>query len=136
MKFNYPERTSKHDKHKLDGLFYCIGNRWLMLPLWAIFTGSGVVISLQTSCWIWISRFGALGIMVGTLLTLSPIFINGIYLSTGVQSPFGSYDEDGNARATSPSSRKSSNNIVLGVILIVISTIINGFGDWILGSFF
>jgi len=39
--------------------------------------------------------------------------------------------KDGNNSYTDPLSRYTSNNIVIGVFIIVISSVINAFGDYI-----
>lgn len=129
MALRYPDRTSKDDKHKLDQLFHRIGSRWVMVPLWVATVVAGAVISVHYSDWAWLSKFSAIGVMLGTLLTLSPLFRRGIYLSTADAASWGSLDEEGNVSATSPESRAVANNIVIGILMIILSSFLNGFAD-------
>ncbi|MGC0926229.1 hypothetical protein WKH21_06250 [Pantoea agglomerans] len=123
--------TSKEDIHRLDKLFYYIGSRWVMLPLWLTSVALGAIISWHEKDWTWLARFGAIGVMIGTLLTLSPLFRGGIYLSNAEAFAFASLDKEGKTTSTSPESRSTSINIVIGVALIIVSSVINAFGDWI-----
>lgn len=125
--------TSKHDIHPLDPIFYYIGSRWVMIPIWLASVLIGVWISSRLNDWTWLNRFSTIGILIGTLLTLSPLFRGGIYLSNAEAFGFASLDEDGKTTATSEEGRAVSINIVIGVILIIISTVINGFGDYFVG---
>ena len=68
-----------------------------------------------------------------TFLTLSPLFRGGIYLSDAEAFGFASLDEYGKTTSTSEEGRAVSIIIVIGVILIIISTVINGFGDYFVG---
>lgn len=132
MSYKKPVNNSKHDIHPLDAAFYYIGSRWLMLLIWILIISLGVALSIKFEDWSWLSRFGAIGVMIGTLLTLSPLFRGGIYFSMAEISTFGgTSDEDGKPVFTSPESRYIANNIVIGVILIVLSSVINAFGDYI-----
>ncbi|MEJ5173874.1 hypothetical protein WH277_00970, partial [Erwinia sp. MYb416] len=63
------------------------------------------------------------------LLTLSPLFSDGIYLSNAETFGFAGSDEDGKTAVTSEEGRNVSINILWGVILIIVSSAINGFGD-------
>lgn len=133
MGYQRPLNRSCDDIHKLDPFFYYIGSRTLMLVLWAVVTAAGMLASCMLHNWSLFPRFGAIGIMIGTLMTLSPLFINGIYLST---MQVGFFDvsnrgKDGKNSYTDPESRYTSNNIVIGVFIIVISSVINAFGDYI-----
>ncbi|POU03656.1 hypothetical protein C3369_06670 [Escherichia sp. ESNIH1] len=125
---------SRQDLHPLDGLFYYIGSRWVMIPLWISTVVVGAIISISLDDWSWLARFGALGVMVGTLLTLSPLFRGGIYLSNAKAFGFGSVDDENKTTATSPETRSTSINMVIGTGLIVISSVINAFGDIIARS--
>lgn len=131
MALTYPERTSKKDMHKLDQIFHRVGSRWVMIPLWFLSVAVGVIISVHYSDWVWLSKFSAIGIMLGTLLTLSPLFRQGIYLSTADAGSWAGLDDEGNVSATSPASRIVANNIVIGCLMIIFSSILNGFADLI-----
>lgn len=133
MGYKKPTNISKHDIHPLDGVFYYIGSRWVMLPLWALSIAGGVVLSLKYCDWTWLSRFGAMGVMIGTLLTLSPLFRGGIYLSNASAFGFACLDEEGKTRATTPEGRAVSMNIVIGIAMIIVSSIVNAFGDYLAG---
>lgn len=52
-----------------------------MPPLWISSVALGAFTSWHEQDWTWLARFGAIGVMIGTLLTLSPLFRGGIYLS-------------------------------------------------------
>lgn len=134
MAYKKPTGISKHDIHPLDGLFYYIGSRWVMIPLWFSTVVIGILVSIANDDWTWLARFGALGVMIGTLLTLSPLFRGGIYLSNAIAFSFGSLDEERNTTSTTPESRSTSINMVIGIGLIVFSSVINAFGDIIVKS--
>ncbi|WP_313105283.1 hypothetical protein [Pseudescherichia vulneris] len=134
MAYKKPTGISRHDIHPLDGLFYYIGSRWVMIPLWISTVVVGAIISISLVDWSWLARFGAIGVMIGTLLTLSPLFRGGIYLSNANAFGFGCVDDENKTTATSPETRSTSINIVIGIGLIVISSIINAFGDIIAKS--
>ncbi|MGZ0803212.1 hypothetical protein ACXNAL_18610 [Kluyvera ascorbata] len=125
---------SKHDIHPLDPYIKWLANRKIMLSAWVITILVGMWLSHHFNQWSLLPRFGCIGIMLGTLLTLSPLFSDGIYLSNAEAFGFGNVDEDGKTAVTSDEGRKVSVNILWGVILIVISSVINAFGDLIGGS--
>lgn len=133
MGYQRPLNRSCDDIHKLDPFFYYIGSRTIMLVLWVVVIAAGMLASCMLNNWSLLPRFGAIGIMIGTLMTLSPLFINGIYLSTMPESGFdpGIEGKDGKKSYTTPESRYTSNNIVIGVFIITISSAINAFGDYI-----
>lgn len=120
---------SKHDIHPLDPYIKWLANRKIMLSAWVITLLVGMWLSHYFNQWSLLPRFGCIGIMIGTLLTLSPLFSDGIYLSNAEAFGFGSVDEDGKTAVTSEEGRKVSINILCGVVLIVISSVINAFGD-------
>lgn len=122
---------SKHDIHPLDPYIKWLANRKIMLSAWVITILVGMWLSHHFNQWSLLPRFGCIGIMIGTLLTLSPLFSDGIYLSNAQAFGFGSVDEDGKTAVTSEEGRKVSINILCGVFLIVISSAINAFGDLI-----
>jgi hypothetical protein len=130
MSYKRNPYTSDQDIHPLDGIFYYIGSRWLMLPLWALTIILGLIISFKMSDWSWLARFGAIGVMIGTLLTLSPLFRGGIYLSNAESFGFASLDDEGKTTSTSAEGRSTSINIVIGIALIIVSSVINAFGDY------
>ncbi|HCN5210847.1 TPA: hypothetical protein N6X18_001969 [Escherichia coli] len=129
MAYKKPTGISRHDIHPLDGLFYYIGSRWVMIPLWISTLVVGVLVSIRFDDWGFLARFGVLGILIGTLLTLSPLFRGGIYRSNAFAFGFASLDDENKTTATSPESRSTSINMVIGIVLIVFSSLINAFGD-------
>ena len=133
MVYRKPTNISKHDIHPLDGLFYYIGSRLVMIPLWVLSVAVGIFISLHFDDWTWLPRFGAIGVMIATILTLSPLFRRGIYLSNADVFGLAGLDEDNKPMATSPEGRSISINIVIGVVLIIVSSVINAFGDYLAG---
>ncbi|EIX0014595.1 MULTISPECIES: hypothetical protein [Escherichia] len=122
---------SKHDIHPLDPYIKWLANRAFMLVIWLSIIAVGVLLSKYYEQWNILPRFGSIGIMIGTLLTLSPLFADGIYLSQAKAFCFAGTDEDGKTSVTSEEGRKVSINILCGVVLIVISSAINAFGDLI-----
>jgi len=125
----YDQYVSDDDKHPLDHLFFVLGNRTFLLLLWISSISTGFYLAYVTSQLDWITRGGGAGLLISTLLTLSPLFRNGIYLSVSVASGFGSRGSDGKTSATTEVSRHTANNIVFGVLLLVISAVINCVGD-------
>lgn len=125
---------SKHDFHPFDPYIKWLANRIFMIGSWLVIMALGLYLSEHYSQWSILPRFGAIGIMIGTLLTLSPLFADGIYLSQSEAFGFACLDEEGKTRVTSEEGRKVSVNIFWGVILIVFSSFINAFGDF-LGGF-
>ena len=124
-------RRSKHDLHPFDPYIKWLANRIFMIGSWIVVMALGLYLSEHYSQWSILPRFGALGIMIGTLLTLSPLFADGIYLSQSEAFSFGSLDDEGKTRVTTEEGRKVSINIFWGVILIVFSSFINAFGDYL-----
>lgn len=86
---------SKHDIHPLDPYIKWLANRKIMLSTWVITNLVGMWLSHHFNQWSLLPRFGCIGIMIGTLLTLSPLFSDGIYLSNAEAFGFGGVDEDG-----------------------------------------
>lgn len=130
MAYKPNPNTSKEDIHRLDKLFFYIGSRWVMLPLWIASVALGAFISWHEQDWTWLARFGAIGVMIGTLLTLSPLFRGGIYLSNAASFGFAGLDSEGKTTSTTAEGRATSINIVIGITLIIVSSIINAFGDY------
>lgn len=122
---------SKRDFHLFDPYIKWLANRVFMLASWIAIMALGIFLSEYYSQWAILPRFGAIGIMIGTLLTLSPLFADGIYLSQAEAFGFADLDEDGKTSVTSEEGRKVSINIFWGVILIVLSSLVNAFGDYI-----
>lgn len=122
---------SKHDMHPLEPYIKWLANRKIMLSAWVITILVRMWLSHHFNQWSLLPRFGCIGIMIGTLLTLSPLFSDGIYLSNAEAFGFGGVDDDGKTAVTSEEGRKVSINILCGVVLIVISSAINAFGDLI-----
>lgn len=93
----------------------------------------GVVISVLKQDWSWITRFGAVVIVIGLLFTTSPMFANGIYKSQSGAGRNGSVAGDGSTITTTEEERNIGNNVALGVVVTIIGTLTNAFGD-LLGS--
>lgn len=124
-------RRSKHDLHPFDPYIKWLANRIFMIGSWIVVMALGLYLSEHYSQWSILPRFGAIGIMIGTLLTLSPLFADGIYLSQSEAFGFAGLDEDGKTSVTTEEGRKVSINIFWGVILIVLSSLVNAFGDYL-----
>lgn len=120
---------SKHDIHPLDKYLTWLANRKLIIVVWCITITVGFFCSWYFDKWGLMPRFGCLGIMIGTLLTLSPLFYEGIYLSQSKVSGMAEVDAEGKTAATNEGGRTIAVNVLYGVVLIVASSIINAFGD-------
>ncbi|MEM5588745.1 hypothetical protein AAHB58_09970 [Enterobacter hormaechei] len=107
-------RKSKHDLHPFDLYIKWLANRIFMIGSWIVVMALGLYLSEHYSQWSILPRFGAIGIMIGTLLTLSPLFADGIYLSQSEAFSFGSLDDEGKTRVTTEEGRKVSINIFWG----------------------
>lgn len=105
---------SKHDIHPLDPYIKWLANRTFMIFVWLGVIVTGVLLSKHYGQWNILPRFGSIGIMIGTLLTLSPLFADGIYLSQAEAFGFGGIDEDGKTSVTSEDGRNVSINIFWG----------------------
>ncbi|EQA2936174.1 hypothetical protein ACX0CR_001977 [Escherichia coli] len=125
-------KISKDDKHLLDPYLKWLANKKLMVAFWLVLMICGCMYAYIENDWSLLPRFGCLGIMIGTLLTLSPLFAEGIYLSRREAFGLGSVQQDGSVTSTSEKGRAVSRNILWGVIIIIISSIINAFGDLIM----
>ncbi len=124
------KNTSKLDIHPFDKYIKWLSSKNVMVSSWLIIIASGVLASYFLNQWSLLPRFGCLGIMIGTLLTLSPLFAQGVYLSRPEAAfAFGGPDEDGNQVVTTAKGRAISRNILYGVFMIILSSLINAFGD-------
>jgi len=121
--------TSIDDKHWIDSFLYMVGSLPVLLTLWLLSIVIGGYCSYITNDGAWMTRFSALGVLMGTLLTLSPLFRNGLFTSQAIGFGLGSIGSDGKTAVTSEESRKTSMNVLYGVVIIVISSVINAFGD-------
>ncbi len=121
--------VSKYDIHKFDKFIKFLGSANYVMAFAFLMIACGVVISTITKEWMWFSRFGALVTISGLLLTSSPLFVKGIYLSVSGAFGFASRDEDGNSRVVTPQARKIGDAVFLGIVITIFGTLIWGFGD-------
>lgn len=123
------DNISSIDKHLLDPLIKPFSNIWFILFIAISATVAGIYIGLIKSDWSWINRFGAINIVSGLLLTMSPMFKKGIYLSQSGAGMFASLDPQGRTVTTTDKERKIGNAVALGVLIAFFGTIQNAFGD-------
>ena len=123
------DKISKLDKHCFDKYIKLLGNRYFAMVFTIIMLIVGTWISIKNDNWMWFSRFGSLITISGLFLTMSPIFIRGIYLSQSQSFKFAGNDEDGDITTTIPEDKKIGTNAFIGIIISIIGTVIWGFGD-------
>lgn len=122
-------KISDIDKQFLDQYIKWMANKKVMVTIAILILIIGFVSSLATGNQSYFSRSGALSSMIGTLLTLSPMFYNGIYLSRPEVSAFARLDDETAVIKTTKEGRAVSINIMYGVVLIILSSFISAFGD-------
>lgn len=123
---------SKHDIHWLDKYLKIIFGNGIVIIVFSCFVFLiGIIISIYSNNWIWFNRFGSLITIAGVLLTMSPIFIRGVYLSQSECGGWAWTDKDGKLLTTTSEDRKIGNNIITGIFISIIGTLIWGFGDLI-----
>lgn len=72
-------------------------------------------------------------LVAGLLLTMSPLFSNGIYRSQSNTGTLSGLHSDNTPMITNMEDRKVGNNVALGIIVTVIGTLTNTFGDVLAG---
>ncbi len=117
------------DRHPLDPYLKIFSYRCFLITVFIISMMLGVFISILKKDWSWINRFGAVVIVIGLLFTTSPMFANGIYKSQSGAGRNASVADDGSTITTSEEERKIGNNVALGVVVTIIGTLTNAFGD-------
>lgn len=117
------------DDHLLDPLVKPLASRIFLIVISLAAIGAGIFISVIYKDWSWINRFGAVVIVVGLLFTMSPLFSNGIYKSQSDAGRLADLHTDDTLITTTPEERKIGNNVILGIIVTVIGTLTNAFGD-------
>ncbi|XKE43797.1 hypothetical protein LG302_10395 [Halomonas organivorans] len=117
------------DSHPLDKFIRPFGNSWFCLALFVMAITAGVVMSIQQENWQWVNRFGGVATISGLLLTLSPIFVRGVYKSQASIGLWASLDGDGNTVETTEEDRHVGRRVALGIALSLIGTLVTSFGD-------
>ncbi|WP_284973894.1 hypothetical protein [Atlantibacter hermannii] len=123
---------SKDDSHPYDWLFISFSKPLVMLGLQIFILMAGVILTASLHNPSLLPKFGTLSTLPGILLTMAPMFYKGLYRAFEVYSPeFGDLPKgsDGKPSLTTVDSRKLSITIVIGVVMVSISTIISAFGD-------
>lgn len=124
------DKESRYDKHRFDRYLRPLGNPWVIGPISILLLIIGVVISIRQNDWEWLSRMGSLITIVGLLLTMSPMFIRGIYKSQAHAFNFSEEDEEGNNQSTDQEDRRIGNAVFMGVIITILGALINTFGEF------
>ena len=123
---------SKDDSHPYDWLFISFSKPLTMLGIQIFILFTGVILTDALHEPSLLTKFGTLSTLPGILLTMAPIFYKGVYRAFEAHPsdmwdyPMGS---DGKPSVTTVESRKLSMNIVIGTVMVSISTIISAFGD-------
>jgi len=123
---------SKDDSHPYDWLFISFSKPLVMLGLQIFILFVGVALTAYLHNPSLLPKFGTLSTLPGILLTMAPIFYKGLYRAFVVHPcDFGGYPNgsDGKPSVTTVDSRKLSMTIVIGAVMVSISTIISAFGD-------
>lgn len=122
-------KESPIDIHKYDYLVKYLSNRFMIIltSILAVLFGMGFSIRLHDPTYM--NRFGGVVAILGLLLTMSPFFLNGIYKSQSACGRFGSVDSSGNLLTTTQAERLIGDNVFFGVVISIIGTLINCFGD-------
>jgi hypothetical protein len=117
------------DIHFLDPFIKRLASRWILVALSvsAVFAGYGL--SVLNADWSYINRFGAVVIVAGLFLTMSPIFSNGIYRSQSGVGTLGGLTPDNEIMTTTLQDRKVGGDVVLGMAITIFGTLMNAFGD-------
>ncbi len=123
------ENISPIDKNLLDPLIKHFAKVWFILLIVVSATLAGIYVGYIKSDWTWVNRFGAINIVSGLLLTMSPMFAKGIYLSQSGAGKYASEDPQGRTITTTEEERKIGCAVALGVVIAICGTIQNAFGD-------
>jgi len=121
------------DNHVLDPIVKPIASKAFLIFISLAAIGAGITFSITHENWSWINRFGAVVIVAGLLFTMSPLFSAGIYKSQSGAGRFADLHTDGTLITTTVEERKIGNNVALGIVITIIGTLVNAFGD-LLGS--
>ncbi|WP_180084845.1 hypothetical protein [Acinetobacter sp. YH12145] len=124
-------KESPIDIHKYDYLVKHLSNRFMiiLISIVAILMGMGFSIQLHEPGYM--NRFGGVVAILGLLLTMSPFFLNGIYKSQSACGRWAGIDSSGNLLTTTQAERLIGDNVFFGVVISIIGTLINCFGDLI-----
>ena len=121
------------DDHILDPWIKPLGSRWLLVGVATTALVSGICISIACQDWSWLNRFGGFVLVAGLLLTMSPFFSNGIYRSQSNAGTLSGLNSDNTPMITNMEDQKFGNNVALGIIVTVVGTLTNTFGDVLAG---
>lgn len=123
------QELSDYDRHPFDPYVKALANKWLILAFCFVAAVAGLTLSVQTGVWLWLSRFGAVITVAGLLLTMSPVFHKGIYISQSDAGKLAEKDEHGKTMITSEDDRRIGRSVFTGILISIIGTVIWGFGD-------
>jgi hypothetical protein len=123
-------KVSKVDRHVLDPIVRIFGLKRFCLPASAVAGCIGIYFSIHCDDWQWLSRFGSLIAVFGLFLTMSPVFVRGIYRSHSQAGLFARKDfSDGSTITTTLEDRRIGTRVTVGIVVAILGTIINAFGD-------
>lgn len=123
------QKISVHDIHPFDRYVKAFSNHRFVISLSVLAFFAGIALSLYNNNWLWFSRFGSIVTVSGLLLTMSPVFYKGIYMSQSDAGIFADLDEQGNTMTTNEDDRRVGRSVFTGIVISVIGTLIWGFGD-------
>lgn len=127
--------NSHPDNHILDPLVKQIGSRWFLIIATVVAMILGLFLSIENRDWSWVTRFGGVIIVTGLLFTMSPLFANGIYKSQSSATTLAGLHSDGTPLTTNREDRRVGNNVALGIVITILGTLTNTFGD-LIGHYF
>lgn len=122
-------QISKYDRHPLDPYVRFLSNPFAVVLFSSLALCLGVILSIMSGDWLWLSRFGSLIAVAGLLLTMSPIFERGIYVSHSNAGKLVAIDEHRRPILTSEEDRALGRKVLAGIFVSIIGTVIWGFGD-------
>lgn len=127
-------KYSDKDIHKLDSIIKKLANRKVMLMIALLSFIVGLLASIINQDWQWVSRFSSVIVISGLFLTMSPIFVKGVYISQSNVDFFAEVDGDDDEKiiVTSSQDREIGKNIIYGIGISIIGTFLWGFGDLVL----
>lgn len=127
---------SDKDKHIFDPFVRKPGDQCVMLSVAITAFFMGLIISLLTKNWEWIARFSSVMVVSGLLLTMSPIFKRGVYISHSQAGYMVGLDESGKHKLTTEDDREIGQAVLTGILLSIMGTLAWGFGDVFFEWFF
>lgn len=117
------------DNHPLDNFINFFASKVLLFFTSVYSLIAGICFSLVYEDPSYIVRFSSLITLSGLFLTLSPVFVRGIYKSQSGAGSFCSINKDGESTITNESDRIVGSNVFFGILLSIFGALTSSFGD-------